>query len=81
MKKTGLPLIAIACAEQAFFSSLGDNVCCSLVSLFANCLKMPGATVKDVPADKFVTAFADYLKRTGKVRTVVPMLSTCWRVL
>ena len=28
---------------------------------------MPGVTVKDVPADKFVTAFADFLKRTGKV--------------
>eukprot|EP00047_Mylnosiga_fluctuans_P001329 m.219783 g.219783 ORF g.219783 m.219783 type:complete len:142 (-) comp10247_c0_seq1:55-480(-) len=29
---------------------------------------MPGVTVKDVAAEKFVPAFAEFLKRTGKVQ-------------
>lgn len=34
---------------------------------------MPGVTVKDVPADKFVGSLAEHFKKTGKVK--VPMWS------
>lgn len=30
-------------------------------------LQMPGVTVKDVCPHKFVTAFAEYLKQSGKI--------------
>jgi hypothetical protein len=57
-------ITACMCPRQVFFSE-GTNG--GRVFDFLTCVQMPGVTVKDVSAEKFVPAFAEFLKRTGKV--------------